>query len=193
VSSLKGCSVASETTAGKLLIATPAIGEGDFEQSIIYMLHHDVDGALGVIINRPSELLVEELLPRWVDIATAPALIFSGGPVETNGFIGVARAVGAQPEGVVEIPETDVVTVDLEDDAAFAAAHIDRLRIFRGYAGWGAHQLDTELSAGAWFTVPSDPGDLWSEVPGDLYEQVLRRQSGDMRWFAIAPLDPSQN
>ena len=62
-----------------------------------------------------------------------------------------------------------------------------------GYAGWGAHQLDTELSSGAWFTVFSDPGDLWSKAPDDLYEQVLRRQTGDMRWFANAPLDPKQN
>lgn len=182
-----------KTTAGKLLIATPAIGDDNFEQSIIYMLHHDLDGALGVVINRPSELQVDELLPRWADLTTVPALIFSGGPVETNGFIGVARAVGPQPDDVVEVPGTNVVTVDLEGDPALTAAHTDRLRIFRGYAGWGAHQLDTELNAGSWFTVISDPGDLWSEAPGDLYEQVLRRQSGDMRWFANAPLDPKQN
>ncbi|MGZ0177637.1 MAG: YqgE/AlgH family protein [Acidimicrobiales bacterium] len=185
--------MAHKTTAGKLLIATPAIGDGNFEQSIIYMLHHDMDGALGVVINRPSELLVEELLPRWSDLTTEPALVFSGGPVETNGFIGVARSVGPQPEGVIEIPGTNVITVDLEGDPALTAAHTDRLRLFRGYAGWGAHQLDTELSSGAWFTVFSDPGDLWSKAPDDLYEQVLRRQTGEMRWFANAPLDPKQN
>lgn len=182
-----------QSTAGKLLIATPAIGDGNFEQSLIYMLHHDLNGGLGVIINRPSELMVDELLPRWSDLICEPGCIFSGGPVETDGFIGVADAVGPQPDGVVEVPGTSVVTVDLEEDPALAAAHIDRLRIFRGYAGWGAHQLDTELSAGAWFTVPAKPDDLWSTTPSDLYDQVLRRQSGEMRWFANAPLDPSQN
>jgi len=185
--------MAHETTAGKLLIATPAIGDGNFEQSIIYMLHHDSDGALGVTINRPSELMVEELLPRWGDLTSEPALIFSGGPVESDGFIGVAQAVGSPSDDVVAVPGTDVVTINLEDDPALTAAYIDRLRLFRGYAGWGAHQLDTELSAGAWFTVAAEPNDLWSTTPGELYEQVLRRQSGDLRWFANAPLDPSQN
>lgn len=185
--------MAHESTAGKLLIATPAIGDGNFEQSIIYMLHHDVEGALGVTINQPSELLVEELLPRWSDLTSNPAVIFSGGPVETDGFLGVAQAVGDPGDDVVAVPGTNVVTINLEDDPAITAASIDRLRIFRGYAGWGARQLDTELSAGAWFTVTAQPNDLWSTTPEDLYDQVLRRQSGDMRWFANAPLDPSQN
>jgi len=185
-------------TTGKLLIATPAIGDGNFEQSVIYMLHHSTDGALGVIINRPSQLDVGELLPRWGDLAATPSLIFSGGPVEENGFIGVGRRVAAYndadpPEGTVPVDETDLVTIDLEGDPAIAAAHVDQLRLFRGYSGWGAHQLDTELAAGAWFTVESQPTDMWSDTPEQLYEQVLLRQRGTIRWFANAPLDPSQN
>lgn len=185
--------MANRNTVGKLLLATPAIGDGNFEQSVIYMLHHDADGALGVIINRPSDLDLAELLPRWSDLTVEPANIFAGGPVEENGFIGVGHAVGEQPETAVAVPGTNVVTVDLESDPALAAAHIDRLRIFRGYAGWGARQLDTELAAGAWFTVTSEPDDIWSATPGELYEAVLLRQSGDLRWFANAPLDPTQN
>lgn len=186
------------TTTGKLLIATPAIGDGNFEQSVIYMLHHDADGALGVIINDPTELDVAELLPRWADLATVPAVIFGGGPVEQNGFIGVARRVAGYntdepPECTVPVAHTNLATVDLESDPAIAAAHVDQLRLFRGYSGWGAHQLDTELAAGAWFTVESLDTDMWTSEPAGLYEQVLLRQSGEMRWFANAPLDPSQN
>ncbi len=182
-----------ETTAGKLLIATPAIGDGNFEQSVIYILHHDTDGALGVIINHPTQLAVAELLPRWGDLATEPPVIFTGGPVETNGFIGVGRLLGELPEELIGVPGTDLVTVDLESDPVLTGAHIDRLRLFRGYAGWGAHQLDTELAAGAWFTVPSLESDMWSAEAEGLYEQVLLRQRGELRWFANAPLDPSQN
>jgi putative transcriptional regulator len=185
--------MAHDTTVGNVLIATPAIGDRNFEQSVIYMLHHDPAGALGIIINRPSELPVEELLPRWSELATTPRLIFNGGPVEQNGFIAVGRAVGPQPDDVVPVPGTDLVTVDLEGDPALAGSHVDRLRLFRGYAGWGAHHLDTELSAGAWFSVTSTPEDMWTADPSGLYEQVLLRQSGEMRWFANAPLDPSQN
>lgn len=181
------------STAGRLLIATPAIGDGNFEQSVIYMLHHDEGGALGVIINKPSEIDGRELLPRWGDLTVDPQVVFTGGPVETNGFIGVGRGVGEQPETTIKVDGTDLVTVDLESDPALTAAHIDRLRLFRGYSGWGAHQLDTELAAGSWFTVASTPADMWTTDPGTLYERVLLRQAGEMRWFANAPLDPTQN
>ncbi len=182
------------STAGKLLIATPAIGDGTFEQAVIYMLHHDAAGALGVVINQASDLLVDELLPRWAELTIEPKVVFSGGPVERNGFIGVAHAtVETTDETVIPVPGSDLVTIDLEADPALTAAHIDKLRLFRGYAGWGAHQLDTELAAGAWFTVEADDSDMWSPEPQQLYESVLRRQKGTLRWFAIAPLDPSQN
>lgn len=181
------------SASGHLLIATPAIGDGNFEQSVIYMLHHDLVGALGVIINQPSELAIAELLPRWADLATDPPVIFSGGPVEQNGFIGVGRAVGEQPDNTTEVAGTDLVTIDLDGDPALTAAHIDRLRIFRGYAGWGPRQLDAELAAGAWFNVAAKPDDIWADSGATLYEEVLLRQPGEMRWFANAPRDPSQN
>lgn len=181
------------STAAKLLIATPAIADGIFDQAVIYMLHHDVAGALGVVINQHSELLVDELLPRWADLVCEPRVVFTGGPVETNGFIGVGHMIDTDADELIPVPGTDLATVDLDGDPAMAAAHIDRLRIFRGYAGWGAHQLDTELSAGAWFTVNARPSDMWTPAPSELYEAVLLRQKGTMRWFANAPLDPSQN
>jgi len=115
-----------------LLIATPAIGDGNFEQSVIYMLHHDEGGALGVIINKPSEIDGRELLPRWGDLTVDPQVVFTGGPVETNGFIGVGRGVGEQPETTIKVDGTDLVTVVLESDPELTAAHIDRLRLFRG-------------------------------------------------------------
>ena len=87
----------------------------------------------------------------------------------------------------------DLCTVDLESDPAIAAASVDRLRIFRGYAGWSPGQLDGELSRGGWFTVDAETTDLWSEQPDGLYERVLRRQQGDLRWFANVPEDPSLN
>lgn len=185
--------MARESTAGKLLIATPAIGDGNFEQSVIFILHHDADGALGVIINEPSELAADELLPRWAQLTIEPAVIFDGGPVQRNGFIGVGRSIGEVAEGALRVPDSDLLTVDLDSDPVLARTQIDRLRLFRGYSGWGPRQLDTELAAGAWFTVEAQPEDVWSPDPSTLYEQVLLRQRGDLRWFANAPIDPSQN
>ena len=190
------------STTGKILVATPAIGDGIFDQAVILMLHHDSDGALGVIINQPSDLDASELLPRWADLAADPPSIFGGGPVEQNGFIGIGHRITDQPidpeqsetVGVAAIDGTDqLATIDLEGDPALAAAHVDRLRIFRGYAGWGSLQLDGELKAGAWFTIDAEPDDVWSSEPKALYEKVLRRQRGELRWYANAPLDPSVN
>lgn len=185
--------MARESTVGKLLIATPAIGDGTFEQSVIFMLHHDADGALGVIINEPTELPVAELLPRWSDLICDPAVIFTGGPVQKDGFIGVGRRVGEPGDGALVVPDSDVMTIDLDSDPVLAAAQTDQIRLFRGYSGWGPLQLDTELTAGAWFTVGALPDDMWSADPSTLYEEVLLRQQGDLRWFANAPLDPTQN
>ena len=159
------------------------------------MLHHDPEGALGVIINRPTELLLAELLPRWTELLAPPGFVFSGGPVEADGFIGVGRAatVAEVPDEAIAVTGTDLVTVDLQGDPALTGAYIDRLRVFRGYAGWGPRQLDTEMVAGAWFSVDSKPDDMWTTLPDELYADVLKRQRGELRWFANAPLDPTQN
>lgn len=186
-----------ENTTGRLLVASPAIRDGVFDRSVVFMLHHDDVGALGVIINRPSQLEIDELLPRWADVTFDPAVVFEGGPVEPNGFIGVARSLGELGEVGSEIATPigpgDLCTVDLDADPTIAAALVDRLRIFRGYAGWSPGQLDGELSRGGWFTVDAETTDLWSEQPDGLYERVLRRQEGDLRWFANVPEDPSLN
>lgn len=184
----------TDSTAGRLLVASPAIADGIFDQSVIFMLHHDPFGALGVIINRPSELAIEDLLPRWSDLLFEPSVIFEGGPVEPAGFIGVAQVSGEfLSELVTPIGPSNLATVDLEGDPALASVGMDRLRIFRGYAGWSPGQLDGELSNGGWFNVDADAGDLWSADPTTLYQRVLRRQTGDLRFFANAPQDPTVN
>lgn len=191
------------STAGKLIVGSPAIRDGVFDQAVVFMLHHDEHGALGVVLSSPTLLRIEELLPRWIDLCSAPAVVFEGGPVEPNGFIGVALASGkADPEILMPV-ETDsatrtpglagVHTLDLEADPAIAAASVERLRIFRGHAGWGSGQLEDELARGAWFTVGAESDDIWADNPEALYEQVMLRQSGDLRYFAHAPIDLSVN
>ena len=183
-----------ENTTGRLLVGTPAIRDGIFDQAVVFMLHHDEMGAIGVVVSDPTELEIDELLPRWSELCVEPAVVFSGGPVEPNGFIGVARRRdGADATFANPIGDGQLATVDLEADPAIAAASIDRLRIFRGYSGWAPGQLDAELQRGAWFPLEAEAGDLWTDQPGDLYERVLRRQRGELRWFANAPIDPRVN
>lgn len=186
--------MAHVSAAGRLLVATPAINDGNFDQTAIYMLHHDPVGALGVVLNRPSELDAAEVLPRWADHLCEPPLLFGGGPVEQHGIIGVAEVRAEAPDEVARTADNPAIaTIDLDGDPAIAAAWVKRLRLFRGYSGWGPGQLDGEISAGAWFTVDAQLDDLFDATPVTLGERIFRRQSGNLRWFANAPAEPNVN
>ncbi len=190
-------------TTGRLLVATPALHDGVFDRTLVFMLHHDKSGALGVVINQPAEIDAGELLPRWDGHLSAPSTVFAGGPVEPNGFIGLARDTRSanQPDGRTEAPAQGLLvpginratSVDLDSDPVLTMAHANAFRIFRGYAGWDAHQLNTEIAEGAWFVVDPELDDPWDNDPTTLFERVLRRQEGDLRWFANTPADPSLN
>lgn len=182
------------STAGQLLVATPAISDGNFDQTAIYMLHHDPVGALGVVLNRPTEVAAGEVLPRWADLLSEPTMLFAGGPVEQNGIIGLAEVRPGAPADLAHVGDNaTVATIDLDSDPAIAAAWVIRMRLFRGYSGWGPNQLDSEINAGAWFTVGAELDDIWDADPPTLGERIFRRQSGTLRWFANAPDEPTLN
>ena len=86
-----------------------------------------------------------------------------------------------------------MASTDLSADPAIVAAHVDAVRVFRGYAGWGAGQLEMEIDEGAWLVLDAEIGDVFSERPDDLWHDVLRRQPGRLRWLALAPDDLSLN
>lgn len=189
------------TLTGQLLVATPALGDSTFERSVVLVLDHDEDGALGVVINRPTPVGVAEVLPVWQPLATEPGVLFQGGPVALDSALGLALAnQDGEPLGFRRVVDR-VGLVDLDVPPEVLAAEVSRLRIFAGYAGWGAGQLEDELAEGAWYVVPArlggdgrdDPGDAFSEAPEELWRAVLRRQGGDLALVSTYPADPSLN
>ena len=192
-----------ETLAGRLLVATPALGDSTFERSVVLILDHDEDGALGVVINRPTPVDVSEVLPVWQPLATRPGVLFQGGPVALDSALGLALvdADGEdEPLGFRRVVGR-VGLVDLDVPPEVVAAELARLRIFAGYSGWAAGQLEDELAAGAWYVVDAqigdgsadDGGDAFSERPEDLWRAVLRRQGGDLAMVSTYLDDPSLN
>jgi len=177
---------------GRLLVATPMIGAGPFWRSVVYLLDHDEEGSLGVIVNRPLNALVADLLPDWGDVVASPVHLFDGGPVGSD----AALAVGVVRDGLVPTGwhqmSAHVGLVDLDgpvpDADQFAA-----IRVFAGYAGWGAGQLDGEIAEGSWFVADATDADLSSSSPATLWHDVLRRQSGDVRLLSTFPPDPDFN
>lgn len=185
----------SPSTKGRLLVATPPLEDPNFDRTVVYVLEHRDDGALGVVINRPTGESLHEPLDRWTDLQASPESLFLGGPVEPDALIALAFA----REPVID--ETDelspvagrVASADLTTDPAFVAAVAESVRIFRGYAGWGPGQLENEIDAGAWLVLDAEPADVFASEPDELWRAVLRRQSGRLAWLATAPDDLSAN
>lgn len=183
----------AERLTGRLLVATPALKDPHFERTVVLLVAHEDTGALGVVLNRATEVPVEEVLTGWDSLAAQPPVVFEGGPVQPEAAICLARTrPGTDPDGFSRV-EGVVGTVDLSGDPTAMADDLDRLRIFAGYAGWGAEQLESEIDEGAWFVLDALPGDAFMPHPDDLWAIVLRRQGGMMAAVAMFPADPTLN
>ncbi|MGA8209880.1 MAG: YqgE/AlgH family protein [Nocardioidaceae bacterium] len=195
----------TETTvparAGDLLVATPALLDPNFERTVVLLLDVDDDGALGVVLNRPSEVTVAEILPDWRDAADDPGVLFSGGPVGPDAAlaVGLTSVVGSVADPAGDDPVgfrrlwDGVGMVDLDSPTDLVVPALRHLRIFAGYAGWGRAQLATEIATGSWYVVPSTAEDLSTRDPQQLWTEVLRRQPGELAWVSTRPVDPGLN
>ncbi len=182
---------------GDLLVATPMLLDPNFERTVVLMLDLNDDGALGVVLNRPSTVSVGEILPDWSPLAEAPDVLFRGGPVGTDSAlaVGTSGAGGPDEEEPVGFRRLydDVGIIDLDTPVEIAGPALSRLRVFAGYAGWGDEQLQDEIRTGSWYVVPSVATDLFEADPLGLWMRVLRRQPGELAWVSTRPLDPSLN
>jgi putative transcriptional regulator len=186
--------VSSDSLTGRVLVATPALREPTFARTVIVMLEHGpTTGALGVVVNRPLDAAAADAIPAVGDLATAPAVLFDGGPVgpQTAIALGLA-ATGSEPEGWNRVIDS-LVTVDLDHDPALLAATLTALRVFVGYAGWSPGQLDDEIAEGSWYVVDRLPLDCFTSDPDRLWSAVLRRQGWPLSAVAVCPLDPTLN
>lgn len=181
------------TLDGRLLVATPRLLDPNFARTVILVLNHDDAGALGVVINRPSDLTVAEVLPVWSDAVALPRAIFSGGPVSRDSAIAVAVALGDGPPAGFQPVAAGYGLVDLDRQPADVVPDLAGLRVFSGYAGWGSDQLEAEIGEGSWYVVPAEPADLVSSEPQTLWRRVLRRQPGELAYVSTFPDDPGMN
>ena len=195
---------APDSLAGFLLVATPTVDDPNFSRRVILLLDHGFPGALGVVIDRPGGVGVDQLLPQWHDLATAPAELFTGGPVSRNSLIGLVRLASrseaaegsaGRPTGWRLLIDDDrpVGTVDLGSDPTPVAGSIVGARLFSGYAGWESGQLEDEIEEGSWYVVPAEARDPISADPEGLWRRVLRRQGGALALVSSFPADPTHN
>jgi putative transcriptional regulator len=178
--------------AGRLLVATPLIADPTFERTVVLLLAHGPQGAFGVVLNRPSQTRVEEVAPDWQPVAAAPGVVFVGGPVGRDALVGLGRCAAPDADGS-DLIVGDCAPVDLSRPPVLGGAEWSGVRLFAGSAGWAAGQLEDELDEGAWWAVDADAADVVTADPDGQWPEVLRRQGGEVAWFANHPHDPSAN
>jgi putative transcriptional regulator len=179
--------------AGRLLVAAPELKDPSFAGAVVLLLDHDEDGSLGVIVNRPTAVVVSSVLPAWSPSVSAPEVLFEGGPVSRDSALALARVLGeAEPVGFRRIVD-DLGIIDLDTPVDVMAPAIGDLRIFAGYAGWGSGQLAGELEEGSWYVVDSVSRDVFGPDVSRLRQAVLRRQPGELAWLSTRPENPAQN
>jgi putative transcriptional regulator len=191
--------MASEDLAGRLLVATPMLGDPNFKRTVVLIVEHESEqGTLGVVLNRPTKIPVGQVLEPWDDLATSPSVVFTGGPVAPNSALALALVPGTdEPVGWHPLDGAPAMTrlglVDLDAPPGLLAPAVASLRVYAGYAGWSAGQLMAEIEEGAWYVVQADPADAFSAEPDRLWPAVLRRQGGELAYVATYPDDPSLN
>jgi putative transcriptional regulator len=179
-----------DSLQGKLLIAGPDLWDPNFRRTIVLVGHHDDEGAVGVVLNRASDVTVDEAAPPLADLVEPGEPLFLGGPVQ---------------------PQSAVVLADFDDPAraevlAFGSIGffsgegesgeyegIRQARVFAGYAGWGPGQLEAELEESSWIVEEALPGDVFTPSPEALWESVLRRKGPSFHVLSTMPVDPTSN
>lgn len=188
-----------EILAGRLLVATPMLGDPNFRRAVVLVVEDEPEeGTLGVVLNRPTEVPVGQVLESWTDLVTDPSVVFQGGPVSPNSALGLAIVPGEdEPVGWRALDGATLASriglVDLDAPPQLLAGGIASFRVFAGYAGWGPGQLRAEIEEGAWYVLSADPADAFAPEPERLWQAVLRRAGGTLALVATYPDDPSLN
>jgi putative AlgH/UPF0301 family transcriptional regulator len=182
---------------GGLLVALPGLTDPTFAGTVVYVLDHSDSGTLGVVLGRPSQVEIRDVLPGWCDLAVEPGVFHVGGPCETDTALCLAvspMAAGSADGGGLRRVAGDVYLVDLDSDPDDYADAVTGLRVFAGYAGWSPGQLAGEIAEGAWACVPGRATDVIDRAAGpELWRRVMGRQTGRLAVLSTAPADPSSN
>jgi putative transcriptional regulator len=179
-------------TTGRLLVAEPMLGDPNFDRTVVFVVEHTTEGALGLVLNRPTGLLVAEALPDWRHLVADPPVIHVGGPVEERSGWCLARVTDLEHEGFVPVLG-DLGLLDLSLDPDLLGGLVTELRLFAGYSGWGPGQLDVELASESWIVVDAEVGDPFLPDGEALWSRILARQGGTLARLATFPPDPSLN
>lgn len=172
-------------------MAGPTLLDPNFWRTVVLIVEHNEEGALGLVLNRPSETSVGEAVPQLGGLLDPGQQLFIGGPVQPSAVIVLAEFEDPTDAALLAFDDVGVLgTSPSEDDLAVA---VRTGRAFLGHAGWGPGQLDGELERGDWILEPAKLKDAFSGDAGGLWSEVLTRKGGSYALVARMPADPSMN
>ncbi len=180
-----------DSVRGQLLIAGPALQDPNFWRTVVLVVDHSDDGALGLVLNRPSESRVGEAVPQLTSLADPQDEVLVGGPVGQSAVIVLADFEDPEEAALIAFDTVGVLAGGAPTDQL--GAGVRRARVFAGHSGWGPGQLDGELERGDWILEPARYSDAFTEAPTELWRSVLERKGGSYALVARMPLDPSLN
>jgi putative transcriptional regulator len=175
---------------GQLLIASPGLVDPNFRRAVVLVVAHDDEGAVGLVLNRPTEAEVAEAVPPLEPLFDPGDLVSVGGPVQPEAVCVLAEWDDPEEAGTIVFDDVGLMAGDAAVDEVLPATR--RRRVFAGYAGWGAGQLEIELEEPSWIMADARVEDVFGE-PRDLWAEVLRRKGGPYSLLATMPEDPSLN
>jgi putative transcriptional regulator len=176
---------------GNLLVASPALGDPNFARTVVAIANHDEDGALGIVLNRPSDTEVAEAVPELEDVVEVDDVVYVGGPVQPASIVVLAEFEDPSEAAFLVVDGIGLVSdrTGLEHLGEATA----RRRVYAGYSGWGPGQLEAEIEREDWIVEPALPEDVFAEDALELWGRVLERKGGQFRLLARMPVDPSVN
>jgi putative transcriptional regulator len=169
----------SALAAGRFLVAAPKLRDANFARSVVLIVDYDETGALGLIINRPTQVRLSTALPHLPAIADRADRIYVGGPVAAQRVVLLIRAPEVPPNAGL-VFEDVYVSSDLATLEAAAADEATRFRAYAGYAGWAPGQLDGEVLRGDWYVAPAQAEVVFSADPESVWPELIERSGG--RW-----------
>jgi putative transcriptional regulator len=180
-----------DSLQGQLLVASPTMTDPNFARAVVAIANHDVDGALGIVLNRPSETEVSEAVPELEEVVDVDEVVYVGGPVQPASIVVLAEFEDPSEAAFLVVGGIGLVSERTGLDRLDTVTA--RRRVFAGYAGWGPGQLEAELEREDWIVEPAHPEDVFAAEPIELWGQVLDRKGGQFRLIARMPPDPSVN
>ena len=179
-----------DSLRGQLLIAGPSLWDPNFRRTVVLIGHHDEEGAVGVVLNRVSDVTVAEAVPPLAPLVPPDEPLYLGGPVQPQAAVVMADLEDPSRAEVVALGSIGFLPPESGPEDL---GGLRRARVFAGYAGWGAGQLEAEMDEESWIVEAAIADDLFAPDPTRLWEDVLRRKGPAFDLIRLMPADPSMN